>query len=84
MQVLGMVHHILKVPTTSMQCSIEIDSCFLCCSSLGLFPAEMVFTERVIPALVDAGIEWVIVANTHISRACKVSPPPPPPEIAMN
>ena len=42
--------------------------------SKGLFPAEMVFTERVIPALVDAGIEWVIVANTHISRACKSYP----------
>lgn len=32
----------------------------------------MVFTERVIPVLVEAGIEWVIVANNHISRACKV------------
>lgn len=39
----------------------------------GLFPAEMVFTERAIPVLVEAGIEWVIVANNHISRACKVN-----------
>lgn len=39
---------------------------------IGFFPAEMVFTERVIPVLVEAGIEWVIVANNHISRACKV------------
>ena len=39
---------------------------------VGFFPAEMVFTERVIPVLVEAGIEWVIVANNHISRACKV------------
>jgi alpha-amylase/alpha-mannosidase (GH57 family) len=40
--------------------------------SKGLFPAEMVFTERAIPVLVEAGIEWVIVANNHISRACRV------------
>ena len=39
----------------------------------GFFPAEMVFTERAIPVLVSQGIEWVIVANNHISRACKVS-----------
>ena len=38
----------------------------------GFFPAEMVFTERAIPVLVKQGIEWVIVANNHISRACKV------------
>ena len=39
----------------------------------GFFPAEMVFTERAIPTLVAAGIEWVIVANNHISRSCKVT-----------
>ncbi len=39
----------------------------------GFFPAEMVFTERAIPTLVAAGLEWVIVANNHISRSCKVS-----------
>ncbi len=33
----------------------------------------MVFTERAIPTLVAAGLQWVIVANNHISRACKVS-----------
>ncbi len=38
--------------------------------SKGFFPAEMAFSERAIPALVDAGIEWVIVPNNHISRAC--------------
>ena len=32
----------------------------------------MVFTERAIPTLVKQGIEWVIVANNHISRACEV------------
>jgi hypothetical protein len=39
----------------------------------GFFPAEMVFTERAIPVLVEQGIEWVMVANNHISRACKVN-----------
>jgi hypothetical protein len=38
--------------------------------SKGYFPAEMCFSERMIPALAEAGVEWVIVANTHISRAC--------------
>ena len=40
--------------------------------TIGFFPAEMVFTERAIPVLVEQGIEWAIVANNHISRACKV------------
>lgn len=39
--------------------------------SKGVFPAEMAFTERAIPTLVDAGLEWVIVSNSHISRSCK-------------
>jgi len=39
--------------------------------SKGFFPAEMAFSERMIPALVEAGLEWVIVPNTHLSRACK-------------
>jgi hypothetical protein len=38
--------------------------------SKGFFPAEMAFSERSIPALVAAGIQWVIVPNNHISRAC--------------
>jgi hypothetical protein len=42
--------------------------------SKGLFPAEMVFTERAIPVLVEQGIEWVVVANNHISRSCKGYP----------
>ena len=33
----------------------------------------MVFTERAIPVLVEQGIEWVMVANNHVSRACKVN-----------
>lgn len=39
---------------------------------LGFFPAEMVFTERAIPTLVKQGIQWVVVANNHLSRACQV------------
>ena len=38
--------------------------------SKGFFPAEMAFSESIIPSLVEAGYEWVIVPNTHISRAC--------------
>ncbi len=38
--------------------------------SLGFFPAETCFSERLIPVLVDEGIEWSIVADVHISRAC--------------
>jgi Glycosyl hydrolase family 57 len=37
--------------------------------SKGFFPAEMAFSERIIPSLVQAGYEWVIVPNTHLSRA---------------
>lgn len=36
--------------------------------SLGLFPAETSFHERMIPALVQAGIEWVLVDNIHMNR----------------
>lgn len=38
--------------------------------SKGFFPAEMSFSERLIPILVSQGLEWVIVADNHISRAC--------------
>ncbi|MCP4549939.1 MAG: hypothetical protein GY835_26070 [bacterium] len=38
--------------------------------SRGFFPAEMCFSERLIPALVDAGVEWSIVPDLHIARAC--------------
>jgi len=34
----------------------------------GMFPSEIGFSERMIPYLVDEGIEWVYVANSHISR----------------
>jgi len=38
--------------------------------SKGYFPAEMCFSERMIPALAAAGVEWAIVADIHIARAC--------------
>ncbi len=38
--------------------------------SKGFFPAEMCFSERLIPALVDAGLEWSIVGDLHVARAC--------------
>lgn len=38
--------------------------------SEGFFPAEMCFSERMIPALVDAGVAWSIVPDLHIARAC--------------
>ncbi|MCB1150966.1 T9SS type A sorting domain-containing protein [bacterium] len=38
--------------------------------STGFFPAEMCFSERLIPALVDAGVTWSIVPDLHIARAC--------------
>lgn len=36
----------------------------------GFFPAEMCFSERMIPALVEAGIQWTIVPDLHLGRAC--------------
>ena len=34
----------------------------------GLFPPECVFAEWIIPPLREAGIEWVIIDNIHLSR----------------
>ena len=42
--------------------------------SRGLFPSEMAFSERLIPALAAEGVSWVIVSNEHISRACENYP----------
>ena len=36
----------------------------------GYFPAEECFSERMIPILAEQGIQWVIVPDIHISRAC--------------
>ncbi len=38
--------------------------------SRGFYPAEMCFSERMIPALVDAGVDWAIVPDIHLGRAC--------------
>ncbi|MBF0548636.1 MAG: hypothetical protein HQM08_29670 [Candidatus Riflebacteria bacterium] len=42
--------------------------------SKGIFPPENAFAEWMIPALVDEGIEWVMVDNIHLNRACKNYP----------
>lgn len=42
--------------------------------SKGYFPAETCFSERMIPALVEHGIEWVVVPDLHIARACEDYP----------
>jgi hypothetical protein len=38
--------------------------------SKGYFPAEMCFSERMIPVLAAAGVEWIVIADIHVSRAC--------------
>jgi hypothetical protein len=38
--------------------------------SKGFFPAEMCFSERLIPVLRSEGIEWSIVPDLHLARAC--------------
>lgn len=38
--------------------------------SSGFFPAEMCFSERLIPVLQEEGIAWSIVPDVHIARAC--------------
>ena len=39
-------------------------------ASYGYFPAEMCFSERLIPVLVEENVDWAIVPDVHISRAC--------------
>ncbi len=38
--------------------------------SKGFFPSELAFSERMIPILVEQGIEWTFVSGEKISRAC--------------
>jgi hypothetical protein len=38
--------------------------------SHGFFPAETCFSERLIPVLEDEGVEWTVVPDLHIARAC--------------
>lgn len=42
--------------------------------SRGFFPAETAFSERIIPILKKLGINWSVVANNHLSRACSDFP----------
>lgn len=42
--------------------------------SKGIFPPENAFESHIIPALVDEGIEWVMVDNQHFDRAAKGQP----------
>lgn len=42
--------------------------------SRGFFPPELAFSERIIPVLVEEGIEWSFVPNNHVSRACSNFP----------
>lgn len=36
--------------------------------SKGYWPAECAFSERIIPTLVECGIEWSVIANSHLAR----------------
>lgn len=42
--------------------------------SRGIFPPETAFSKRIIPALVQEGIEWAIVDNLHFERASEGAP----------
>ena len=42
--------------------------------SKGIFPPENAFQEQIIPALKAAGLDWVMVDNQHMDRACVGQP----------
>jgi hypothetical protein len=42
--------------------------------SKGIFPPENAFSERMIPALVDEGLDWVFVDNIHFDRTAEGCP----------
>ncbi|NOX18094.1 MAG: T9SS type A sorting domain-containing protein [Chlorobi bacterium] len=42
--------------------------------SKGFFPPENAFALRMIPALTDENIEWVLIDNIHFERACENYP----------
>ncbi|MBK9290884.1 MAG: hypothetical protein IPM52_04570 [Bacteroidetes bacterium] len=42
--------------------------------SKGIFPPETAFSPRMIPALVDEGLEWVIIDNLHFERTAEGAP----------
>ncbi|MBW1810142.1 MAG: hypothetical protein JRJ87_18235 [Deltaproteobacteria bacterium] len=69
-------HHPLMglVDATSIQLQIDthrevVSRNFNAPTSKGIFPPECAFSERMIPALVAQGIEWVMVDNIHFDRA---------------
>lgn len=37
-------------------------------TSKGYWPAECAFSERIIKTLVDCGIQWSVIANSHLAR----------------
>jgi hypothetical protein len=39
-------------------------------TSRGFFPAEMCFSERIIPVLTKLGITWSVVSGSHLARTC--------------
>lgn len=43
-------------------------------SSHGFFPAELGFSERLIPMLAKLGVRWSVVGNNHFSRTLKDYP----------
>lgn len=43
-------------------------------NSRGFFPTETCFSPRLIPVLKKVGIDWSIIANTHLARACEDFP----------
>jgi len=52
--------------------------------SKGFWPPECAFDTNMIPALVDEGLEWVIVDNGHFDRACEGYPWAPASSIRPN
>jgi len=42
--------------------------------SKGFWPAECSFSERIIQTLVEEGLEWSVIANSHLARTCQDYP----------
>lgn len=43
-------------------------------SSVGFFPTELGFSERLIPTLAKLGVQWSVMGNNHFSRTLKDYP----------
>ncbi len=64
--------------------------------SKGFWPAECSFSERMIKVLSQEGIEWSVIANSHLARTlndyplnygtsgCNISPPNPADKVSTN